>query len=250
MEYTLTVKLKEVKESIVNTEIKESKIYMKNTDKFIEIELEEDKPKSSNDLIEEAYIDISNIFKEIKIDKKSSDISNLKELIAKWESVKKKIVFNTDSDMLVNFIINISKYYENEKSLEFLLKNFGIIPFFTLINFEDLSSNNDEVKKLSIYNIIASNPIIYKVKLKYNEEVNGEKKIEFLGSTAPEFDMIEMKKILKEELGISSDKTFTLSSAITGKYLFKDNLESLEVVLKLDGGKYFNKEYIISLEKI
>lgn len=59
-----------------------------------------------------------------------------------------------------------------------------------------------------------------------------------------------MKKILKEELGISSDKTFTLSSAIIGKYLFKDNLENLEVVLKLDGGKYFNKEYIISLEKI
>lgn len=249
MEYTLTVKLKEVKESIVNTEIKESKIYMKNTDKFIEIELEEDKPKSFNDLIEEAYIDISNIFKEIKIDKKSSDISNLKELIAKWESVKKKIVFNTDSDMLVNFIINISKYYENEKSLEFLLKNFGIIPFFTLINFEDLSSNN-KIKNLTMYNIVSANPIIYRVELKYNEEVNGEKKIEFLGSTAPEFDIIEMKKILKEELGISSDKTFTLSSAIIGKYLFKDNLENLEVVLKLDGGKYFNKEYIISLEKI
>lgn len=229
MEYTLTVKLKEVKESIVNTEIKESKIYMKNTDKFIEIELEEDKPKSFNDLIEEAYIDISNIFKEIKIDKKSSDISNLKELIAKWESVKKKIVFNTDSDMLVNFIINISKYYENEKSLEFLLKNFGIIPFFTLINFEDLSSNN-KIKNLTMYNIVSANPIIYRVELKYNEEVNGEKKIEFLGSTAPEFDIIEMKKILKEELGISSDKTFTLSSAIIGKY--------------------FNKEYIISLEKI
>lgn len=249
MEYTLTVKLKEVKESIVNTEIKESKIYMKNTDKFIEIELEEDKPKSFNDLIEEAYIDISNIFKEIKIDKKSSDISNLKELIAKWESVKKKIVFNTDSDMLVNFIINISKYYENEKSLEFLLKNFGIIPFFTLINFEDLSSNN-KIKNLTMYNIVSATPIIYRVELKYNEEVNGEKKIEFLGSTAPEFDIIEMKKILKEELGISSDKTFTLSSAIIGKYLFKDNLENLEVVLKLDGGKYFNKEYIISLEKI
>lgn len=239
MEYTLTVKLKEVKESIVNTEIKESKIYMKNTDKFIEIELEEDKPKSFNDLIEEAYIDISNIFKEIKIDKKSSDISNLKELIAKWESVKKKIVFNTDSDMLVNFIINISKYYENEKSLEFLLKNFGIIPFFTLINFEDLSSNN-KIKNLTMYNIVSATPIIYRVELKYNEEVNGEKKIEFLGSTAPEFDIIEMKKILKEELGISSDKTFTLSSAIIGKYLFKDNLENLEVVLKLDGGKYFN----------
>lgn len=175
MEYTLTVKLKEVKESIVNTEIKESKIYMKNTDKFIEIELEEDKPKSFNDLIEEAYIDISNIFKEIKIDKKSSDISNLKELIAKWESVKKKIVFNTDSDMLVNFIINISKYYENEKSLEFLLKNFGIIPFFTLINFEDLSSNN-KIKNLTMYNIVSANPIIYRVELKYNEEVNGEKK--------------------------------------------------------------------------
>ena len=195
MEYTLTVKLKEVKESIVNTEIKESKIYMKNTDKFIEIELEEDKPKSFNDLIEEAYIDISNIFKEIKIDKKSSDISNLKELIAKWESVKKKIVFNTDSDMLVNFIINISKYYENEKSLEFLLKNFGIIPFFTLINFEDLSSNN-KIKNLTMYNIVSATPIIYRVELKYNEEVNGEKKIEFLGSTAPEFDIIEMKKIL------------------------------------------------------
>ena len=132
MEYTLTVKLKEVKESIVNTEIKESKIYMKNTDKFIEIELEEDKPKSFNDLIEEAYIDISNIFKEIKIDKKSSDISNLKELIAKWESVKKKIVFNTDSDMLVNFIINISKYYENEKSLVY-------IPLF-----DEVSENNSE----------------------------------------------------------------------------------------------------------
>lgn len=152
--------------------------------------------------------------------------------------------------MLVNFIINISKYYENEKSLEFLLKNFGIIPFFTLINFEDLSSNNDEVKKLSIYNIIASNPIIYKVKLKYNEEVNGEKKIEFLGEIAHEFDMVGTKKILKEELGIPSDKTFTLSSTITGKYLFKNNFDSLETVLKLDGGKYFNKEYTISLVKI
>lgn len=250
MEYKLSVKYKEIKDEKTLNSVKESKIYIENADKFIDIKLEEDKAEYPDDPVEQAYVDIGNVFKEIKIDKKSSDIFNLKEIIKKWENVKKEIVFNTDDDMLVNFIINISKYYENEKSLKFLLKNFGIIPFFTLINFEDLSSNNDEVKKLSIYNIIASNPIIYKVKLKYNEEVNGEKKIEFLGEIAHEFDMVGTKKILKEELGISSDKTFTLSSTITGKYLFKNNFDSLETVLKLDGGKYFNKEYTISLVKI
>mgnify|MGYP000432313998 FL=1 len=146
MEYKLSVKYKEIKDEKTLNSVKESKIYIENADKFIDIKLEEDKAEYPDDPVEQAYVDIGNVFKEIKIDKKSSDIFNLKEIIKKWENVKKEIVFNTDDDMLVNFIINISKYYENEKSLEFLLKNFGIIPFFTLINFEDLSSNNDEVK--------------------------------------------------------------------------------------------------------
>ncbi|WP_462424834.1 hypothetical protein ABF215_11025 [Fusobacterium sp. THCT13E1] len=249
MKYKLVVTHQEISNEKVFNNTKESEISIEETSDFIDIKLEEDKPEYSDDLIEQAYVDISNVFKEIKIEKSTNNIFNLKEIIKKWENVKKEIVFNTDDDMLVNFIINISKYYESEKSLEFLLKNFGIIPFFTLINFKELSLNNDKIRNLNIYNIIPTNPIVYKIKLTYNELINGDKEITFSGDTAPEFDMVESKKILKEEYEIPSDKTFTLSTTIAGKYIFRDDLENFEAVLKLEGGKYFKKEYIISLIK-
>ena len=249
MEYRLIVTHQETSNEKVLNNTKESIISIEETSDFINIKLEEDKPKYPDDSIEQAYADISNVFREIKIEKNTNNIFNLKGIIEKWESVKKEIVFNTEDDMLVNFIINISKYYENEKSLEFLLKNFGIIPFFTLIDFKNLSSNNDKIKNLNIYNIILTNPVIYKIKLKYNELINGDKEITFSGDTAPEFDMVESKKILKEEFEIPSEKTFTLITTVAGKYVFKNSLESFEAVLKLEGGTYFKKEYTISLIK-
>ena len=154
MKYKLVVVHQEISNEKVFNNTKESEISIEETSDFIDIKLEEDKPEYSDDLIEQAYVDISNVFKEIKIEKSTNNIFNLKEIIKKWENVKKEIVFNTDDDMLVNFIINISKYYESEKSLEFLLKNFGIISFFILINFKELCLNNDKIINLNIYNII------------------------------------------------------------------------------------------------
>ena len=87
MEYKLSVKYKEIKDEKTLNSVKESKIYIENADKFIDIKLEEDKAEYPDDPVEQAYVDIGNVFKEIKIDKKSSDIFNLKEIIKKWEMI-------------------------------------------------------------------------------------------------------------------------------------------------------------------
>ena len=101
MKYKLVVVHQEISNEKVFNNTKESEISIEETSDFIDIKLEEDKPEYSDDLIEQAYVDISNVFKEIKIEKSTNNIFNLKEIIKKWENVKKEIVFNTDDDMLV-----------------------------------------------------------------------------------------------------------------------------------------------------
>lgn len=246
MEFSL--KLKEIEK---NNEIIEKennfKIAIENSQEDFTIFLENDKPKYEDDLIEECYIKIGNLFKIIKISKINGNILNIKELIKKWENLKKEIVFNVEDEMLVQYILNNSKYYENYEALEFLLKNFSIIPFFRLLNFKDLKSNTEE-KTLEVYNIVPEGKIDYKIKLNYSEELTGEKEITFKGERTSNFDIGIIKNIFRQKYNITKDKVFNLDTNIKGNYILEDDfIKEMNIYLTIDGGKYFVKEYAISM---
>lgn len=249
MEFILNLKEVEITEETV-VEKSENKVIIENNEDYFTIFLEEDKPKYREDLIENCYVKIGNLFKKIKISKYNNKILNINELIEEWTKLKKEIVFNIEDDMLVSYILNVSKYYENYEALEFLLNNFSIIPFFRLINFQNLELNKGE-KFLEIYNIIPVGKIDYKVKLEYLEELTGEKEITFKGEKAPNFDMADIKKFFRENYNITKDKVFNLETNINGNYILEGNfLKELNICLTIKGGKYFVREYIISMLKV
>lgn len=197
--------------------------------------------------LQEAYSKIDDVFKEITINKKGYEILNLKEIKEKWIKTKKDIVFNSDEDNITQFVIDISKYFENEECLSFLLKNFSFIPFFTLIDFENLSKNNEIEKGLKIYNLFFNDEINYKVKFTYEEDMTGEKKISFLGKEDNSFDITSIRKKIKEELNIPPGSPFSLEFYIKGEYIFLNKFDNLKVIFTINGGKYISKEYILKL---
>ena len=186
----------------------------------------------------------------IKISKENNQIINISELINQWENLKKDIVFNVENEMLVNYILNISKYFENYESLEFLLKNFSIIPFFRLIDFKNFKNNTDE-KVLEIYSIVPDGKFDYKIKLNYLEELTGEREITFKGGKTPNFDMVAIKNLFRQKYNITKDKLFNLDTNIKGNYILEDDfIKEMNICLTIDGGKYFVKEYVISMIRV
>lgn len=249
MEFLLKLKEIERKEEVMEEE-SSSKIIIDNTQNNFTISLECDKPEYEDDFIESCYVKIGNVFKTIKISKEDNKIININELINQWENLKKEIVFNVENDILISYILNISKYFENSESLEFLLKNFSIIPFFRLLDFKDLKNNIGE-KVLKIYNIVPEGKFDYKVKLNYLEELTGEREITFKGEKTSNFDIGIIKNLFRQKYNITKDKIFNLDTNIKGNYVLEDDfIKEMNICLTVDGGKYFVKEYLISMIRV
>lgn len=245
MEYILKLRINNKLENSI--EEKETNFDILETeDKFI-FKIIKEKDNFIPEYLQEMYSKIDDVFREIVFNKKEYEISNLKEIKEKWVKTKKNIVFNSNEDSIVQFVIDISKYFENEESLSFLLKNFSFIPFFTLIDFENLSKNNQLEKNLKIYNLFCNDEIAYKVKFSYEEDINREKKIFFVGKEDKCFDIVSIRKKMREELNIPSGSPFSLNFYIKGEYVFLDKFDNLKVTFILDGGKYINKEYTLNL---
>lgn len=249
MEFLLKLKEIEEKGEAIEEE-NNSKIIIEDTQDDFTIFLEDDKPKYEDDFIESCYVKIGNLFKTIKISKNDNKILNINDLIKQWDNLKKEIVFNVENDMLVNYILNISKYFENYESLEFLLNNFSIIPFFRLLDFKNLKNNRDE-KILEVYNIVPEGKIDYKIKFEYLEELNGKKRVIFQGEKTSNFDIGAIKKLFREKYNITKDKLFNLGTNIKGEYILENNfIKEMNIFLTIDGGKYFVKKYTISMIKV
>lgn len=245
MEYKLTAGTRDNMENREN--FKSMGVKILELDDRVRVVFEKDKSATDDD-IEAVYVEINNVFKEIEIDKKSGGIANIDFLMNRWLKLKKDIVFNTDEEMLIHFMIELSRYYEDREYLEFVLKNFSVIPFLLLINLNDLAKNDKVEKKLRVFNIFSQKEFLYRVKLKY-EENNGEKVIEFSGNEDSAFDMVSFRKKMREDLGLGADKAFSANVSVEGKYIFDKSLKSFTVTMKTTGGKYLDKEYIILLER-
>ena len=95
--------------------------------------------------------------------------------------------------------------------MSFPLKNFSFIPFFTLIDFENLSKNNEVEKNLKIYNLFFNDEINYKIKFMYEEDIIKNKKISFIRKEDSTFDMISIRKKVRDELKIPLGSPFALN---------------------------------------
>lgn len=245
MKYILKLKINNKLENSIEEKENDFDI-LETEDKFI-FKILKEKDNFIPEYLQEAYSKIDDVFKEIVFNKKENNISNLKEIKEKWIKTKKEIVFNSDEDSIVQFVIDISKYFESEECLSFLLKNFSFIPLFNLIDFENLAKNNGLEKNLKIYNLFFNNEIDYKIKFTYEEDMTREKKILFIGKEDNSFDIGSIRKKMRDELGIPSGSPFSLTFNISGEYIFTDKFDNLKVTFTIEGGKYIDKEYILNL---
>lgn len=226
-----------------------SKIKIEETSDIFSITFEDEKPRYENDILEHYYIKIGNIFKEIKLSKIDNSILNIQDLIFKWETLKKEIVFNIEDEMLVNYVFNMTKYYENKVILDFLLSNFNIIPFFKMIDYSKLENNNNKEKILGLFGIFLEEKLEFKIKCEYSKKYNGDEEILFSGEKNPNFDISEIKRNLREKYNITYDKVFNLNLKLSGKYVFNETFQELYVHLVADAGKHFVNECIISITR-
>lgn len=80
-----------------------------------------------------------------------------------------------------------------------------------MIDFENLSKNNEVEKNLKIYNLFFNDEINYKIKFMYEEDIIKNKKISFIGKEDSTFDMISIRKKVRDELKIPLGSPFALN---------------------------------------
>lgn len=247
MKYILQLWQKECIGEKIEEKEKTSVLDITNDEDSFTIVFENDITKKDDNIMRQSLVNVSNLFKKIQISKKNNKILNIGDIIKSWKALKREMLFNIEDNGTREYLIHMSKYYENYNIIEFLLNNFNIIPFFKLL-FETEYNNSE--KYLKLYGIISEGYIEYKINFKIKEDKEGNIEKSFVGIKNPNFDIRELKNIFREKYKIGKEKTFNLDSVISGRYVVNNELiEDMEILLKVLGDRFFSREYIISIKK-
>ena len=207
------------------------------------------------------YKKVNNVFKDIELSKKTQKITNLDEIGKNWDEVKNEILYDYSTPIhIIDNLLSMSNYYEDEILLESILENYNLIPFFRNINFKDIESNDGIEKELNIYGLLAVGTITYKIKNYVKKEYeNGKDKYEIIftgkGSVPSADSSLETsaKNIMK-----TPDKgIYYVYTDIKGKFIYSNYFErlvinisfSVEQVKDLKRYDYSRKKILIDLSK-
>lgn len=216
-----------------------------------EIEIIFIEPKTVKDELAIVFEKIDKNFRKIVINKKDWTINNLKEIIDNWSALKREIIFNLDnenSENIVEFILELSKYYENEEYLSFLLKNYNIIPFFSLFDFK--SPKDLEKVTLTLFNLFSNTEIRFDIQSRIEKGIRDEINIFLEGKESKNFDLINLKKKIRADYNIPPGYPLGISININGIYKIVENtLESLKLTILLTTEKIMQKVIEINIVK-
>ena len=241
MKYIFTVKevdeINEEGEFVVKKDELESKIIEifedENTIRFnteLEIVSEGEIEKLS------LYKKTNNAFKEIELNKETREISNMEEIIEKWDQVKNDLLYDTYTSVnIIENLMTMSNYFENKKLLKHSLENYGLIPYFRNIDLMDLDANDQMKKELKLYNLLHNSSIVYDVNYILNKSfVDNEEQYEisFAGKGEVREGELSLSKEIYHIMELPKDKQFFVSSQIEGKYIFLDGFEKLGINIK------------------
>lgn len=191
-----------------------------------------------NSFSDNEYINRS--FSKIEIDLKENKILNLKNMISKWKTNKKELLFETKDFGFISTIMMISDYFVEENSLEFLILNYSIIPYIIL-------GLKKEKSEFRIYREFYAKNLDFTVELKKDED--DDYIIE--GKISNLFDMTGYKRMLREILKIEPSKNFNLNFKLKGKTIYKDEiLKEMDIKIELEENDYNYGEIEFQLKEV
>lgn len=208
-------------------------------------------PETAKDDLAVIFEKIDKNFRRIVLNKKDWSINNLKEIINNWSVLKREIIFNLNdenSDNVVEFILELSKYYENEEYLSFLLKNYNIIPFFRIFDFK--YPKDLEKSTITLFNLLSDGEITFDIKTKTKKEVRNEINVFIEGKEDKKFDLISLKQKIRADYNVTSGYPLGIKINLSGTYkIIDDILDSLKVIIFIEAEKIMQKSIEINISK-
>ena len=208
-------------------------------------------PEIAKDDLAVIFEKIDKNFRRIVLNKKDWSINNLKEIIDNWSVLKREIIFNLNnenSDNVVEFILELSKYYENEEYLSFLLKNYNIVPFFRIFDFK--CPKDLEKSTITLFNLLSDSEITFDIQTKTEKDVRDEINVFIEGKEGKNFDLISLKQKIRADYNVPSGYPLGIKINLSGTYKIIDGiLDSLKVIIFLEAGKIMQKSIEINIAK-
>ena len=172
---------------------------------------------------------MNKIFNKIdyKLDKngKIESVTNIEEIINKWEYLRKESFFKLKDENIKEFIFKLNRIINNKYKLMEMMKRFNVMPFIFL------GIYNQEIKKSSpLINI----PVQYEI---YDESTEKEKIGRFLLKEDEAFERSEYIKQVSECYPMKSmHKIGSFDLKGKGYYSFDENdlLKVMELKLSIE----------------
>ena len=164
---------------------------------FIESEFEEEEGT-----LEKILESTNKIFNKIdyKLDKngKIESVTNIEEIINKWEYLRKESFFKLKDENIKEFIFKLNRIINNKYKLMEMMKRFNVMPFIFLgIYNQEIKKSSPLRLKRKIYNIfpLINIPVQYEI---YDESTEKEKIGRFLLKEDEAFERSEYIKQVSE----------------------------------------------------
>lgn len=189
-----------------------------------------------------SYLNLDSPFYHQVFDLATGNLLNVNEIIKKWDLKYKENLLNGDLEQ-IDFIMSLDKYFRNEQSLNFILKNYLYVPFLLL------SYNlKEEIKEYKFYDLLNIPEIDFDIRKEFIEERGGILIQKIKGQIASTYDFIFLKSKLRTELEITPAQVFNLLISFQGEVLFQeDELRSFFFEVTLDAGEIYSKKIILRL---
>lgn len=219
-----------------NTEIRsEYLLTSKLTSSILELQIENVK---TTEFIEKS---IEEVFYEIIYDFQEDKILNVDNILKKWNKTYTDFLLGNDSD-LTNLVVDLNKYYANEKNIEFILKNASFFPYLIM-----LLTPQKEYKSLKFYNLLKFEEIEFDITKKV-ESYKETKNIIIEGRIPSTFNFIVLKKQIRDLLEITPDKLFEMNITFNGELSYiGDILKKGKLEIKLTTNGFIERYYKLDI---
>lgn len=224
--YTLKIKkeLENLKEEFEFENSIIEKIYkleIKESEEEVELILHNDIEKQQDiGVINELEL----AFNKVKFKKETSEILNINEIQKKWKEIKKELVFKRQDTDVISLLMMISKFFENKESLSNILKNHSYIQLLTF--FYKNKDKEGEIN-LQINNLFSRDVVDFVVTFKKDDDN------EYIihGTPPLSFGTTNYSIKVKNHLKIKAGSLFYPKLEISGKFVYKEVLESMKIEL-------------------
>ncbi|MBC2857069.1 hypothetical protein H3N56_11560 [Cetobacterium sp. 2A] len=188
------------------------------------------------------YPEIEEVFSKIGYDLNNNKITNIDEILGKWEQVYTKFLLCNNSE-LNDIVVNLNKYYRSEDNLEYILNNSLFLPYLKC-----LLNSKDNLKEIIFYNLLDFEELQFNIS-KDVEEYKDVRIVNVKGEIPSTFNFVALKKEMRDTLQIAPDKLFEMKITLLGKMMYeKEILREGNLEIRLSTNDYIEKLYKLEIK--